>query len=158
MSFWPTRMGRGQLGLGGLLVLLVSLNHSQPWPNTTSRWASLLLSLCVHSFYIDLCLWLTLHQHTPHPYTLPTIEKLCKSLCHIGSSISQNGTPPELGPFVISLTGWVSMYPSSSSLIYAFDCRTGQVAQGCLLMLTYWDGSCGRTWEFDDSQWCVWSV
>ncbi|KIM44362.1 hypothetical protein M413DRAFT_443357 [Hebeloma cylindrosporum] len=55
--------------------------------------------------------------HTPRPYALPTLDKLRESLRHIGSSISQHGTPPELGPFVIGLTG------------------TGQVAQGCLSML-----------------------
>ncbi|KAF7986808.1 hypothetical protein HWV62_20442 [Athelia sp. TMB] len=43
--------------------------------------------------------------HTPRPHTHPSIPSLRAKLREVGESISANGTPPSLGPFVICATG-----------------------------------------------------
>ncbi|RDB21718.1 Alpha-aminoadipic semialdehyde synthase, mitochondrial [Hypsizygus marmoreus] len=55
--------------------------------------------------------------YTPRPHTHPSLESLRSALRTIGNRISEEGTPPSLGPFVIGLTG------------------TGKVSQGCLSIL-----------------------
>ncbi|PFH49159.1 hypothetical protein AMATHDRAFT_148287 [Amanita thiersii Skay4041] len=56
--------------------------------------------------------------YTPRPHTLPSLDRLRAALREIGTRIAQEGTPQTLGPFVIGVTG------------------TGNVAQGCLSMLS----------------------
>ncbi|KDQ57993.1 hypothetical protein JAAARDRAFT_129317 [Jaapia argillacea MUCL 33604] len=55
--------------------------------------------------------------YTPRPHTHPSIPSLRSSLRSIGNLIVENGTPRELGPVVIGVTG------------------TGKVAQGMLSIL-----------------------
>jgi len=43
--------------------------------------------------------------YTPRPHTLPSEESLRASLRSIGNAIANDGTPRELGPFIIGLTG-----------------------------------------------------
>ncbi|KAI0338108.1 hypothetical protein BDW22DRAFT_1409660 [Trametopsis cervina] len=55
---------------------------------------------------------------TPRPHTHPSLPSLLTSLrTLVGDRIAADGTPPELGPIVVGVTG------------------TGQVAQGCLELL-----------------------
>ncbi|KAF8966790.1 Saccharopine dehydrogenase-domain-containing protein [Flammula alnicola] len=56
--------------------------------------------------------------YTPRPHTLPSLDKLRAALRQIGTVIANEGTPPQLGPFIFGLTG------------------TGRVAEGCLSMLS----------------------
>ncbi|KAJ7645472.1 Saccharopine dehydrogenase-domain-containing protein [Mycena polygramma] len=56
--------------------------------------------------------------YTPRPHTLPSLDKLRKSLRDIGERIAIEGTPRKLGPFIIGLTG------------------TGNVTNGCLSILS----------------------
>ncbi|KAF7299176.1 hypothetical protein MIND_00866300 [Mycena indigotica] len=55
--------------------------------------------------------------YTPRPHTLPSLDRLRAALHEIGKRIATEGTPKQLGPFIIGLTG------------------TGNVTQGCLSIL-----------------------
>ncbi|KAF8888387.1 Saccharopine dehydrogenase-domain-containing protein [Gymnopilus junonius] len=82
-------------GVAGVLESLSSMAHSH-------------LELGIASPFV----------YTPRPHTYPSLTKLREAMKHIGSVIATQGTPSELGPFVIGLTG------------------RGKVAQGCLDMLS----------------------
>ena len=44
-------------------------------------------------------------QHTPRPFTHPSLTSLRAALRFIGEAIANEGTPKILGPFVVGLTG-----------------------------------------------------
>lgn len=56
-------------------------------------------------------------QLLPRPYNYQNLEEMRTSLRHIGSIISQKGTPRATGPYIVALTG------------------NGNVSQGALSLL-----------------------
>ncbi|PPQ89883.1 hypothetical protein CVT25_004805 [Psilocybe cyanescens] len=135
-------MGSARLGSGGSLVSRVCWSPSERWRSRIWSWASRRRSSSVflfsHSFFSSnwnlvlppsslILLHARTHtftptrtlartQYNPRPHTLPSLERLLAACARSGRPSRRRGMPPQLGPFVVGLTG------------------TGQVAQGCLSM------------------------